>query len=155
MSRLAGAIDGVIGVDPHRDTLAALASDMVGGLLAQTSVRAEAAGYRRLLDFAQAQVPGRRCWAVEGAGSYGAGLAAFLQAHGERVVEVGRPKRPPRRTGAKSDALDAVRAARETLAHDHPLHPVAVATGKRCGCCWPPATAPAPPRSAPPISSRP
>ena len=27
----------------------------------------------------QAQVPGRRCWAVEGAGSYGAGLAAFLQ----------------------------------------------------------------------------
>jgi transposase len=39
------------------------------------------------------------------------------------VVEVGRPKRPPRRTGAKSDALDAVRAAREALAHDHPLAP--------------------------------
>src|SRR5215217_2354443 len=31
------------------------------------------------------------------------------------------PKRPPRRGGAKSDALDAVRAAREALAHDHPL----------------------------------
>jgi transposase len=58
---------------------------------------------------------------VEDAGSYGAGLAAFLHAHGERVVEVGRPKRPPRRAGAKSDALDAVRAAREALAHDHPL----------------------------------
>ena len=68
-------------------------------------------------------MPGRRCWAVEGAGSYGAGLAAFLQAEGERVVEVGRPKRPPRRTGAKSDALDAVRAAREALVHDHPLAP--------------------------------
>jgi transposase len=79
-------------------------------------------GYRRLFDFAQAQVHGRRCWA-EGAGSYGAGLAAFLQAYGERVVEVGRPKRPPRRTGAKSDALDAVRAAREALAQDHPLAP--------------------------------
>jgi transposase len=123
MSRLAGAIDGVIGVDPHRDTLAAAATDAVGGLLAQTSVSADAVGYRRLLDFAQAQVPGRRCWAVEGAGSYGAGLAAFLQARGERVVEVGRPKRPPRRTGAKSDALDAVRAAREALAQDHPLAP--------------------------------
>ena len=123
MSRLGDAIDGVIGVDTHRDTLAAAATDQVGGLLAQTSVRAEAAGYRRLFDFAQAQVPGRRCWAVEGAGSYGAGLAAFLQAHGERVVEVGRPKRPPRRSGAKSDALDAVRAAREALAHDHPLAP--------------------------------
>jgi transposase len=50
-------------------------------------------------------------------------LAAFLQSEGERVVEVGRPKRPPRRTGAKSDALDAVRAAGEALALDHPLAP--------------------------------
>jgi transposase len=104
-------------------TLSCPTTDPVGGLLAQTSVWADAGGYRRLLAFAQAQVPGRRCWAVEGAGSYGAGLAAFLQAQGERVVEVGRPKRPPRRTGAKSDALDAVRAAREALAHDHPLAP--------------------------------
>jgi transposase len=91
-------------------------------LLAQTSVRADAGGYRRLLAFAQAQVPGRRCWAVEGAGSYGAGLTAFLQAHSERVVEVGRPRRPARR-GGKSDALDAVRAAREALVQDHPLTP--------------------------------
>jgi transposase len=95
----------------------------VGGLLAQTSVRADAGGYRRLLDFAQAQVPGQRCWAVEGAGSYGAGLTSFLQAHSEWVVEVGRPKRPPRRSGAKSDALDAVRAGREALTQDHPLAP--------------------------------
>ena len=72
LTRLAGAIDGVIGVDTHRDTLAAAATDPVGGLLAQTSVSADAVGYRRLLDFARAQVPGRRCWAVEGAGSYGA-----------------------------------------------------------------------------------
>jgi transposase len=39
------------------------------------------------------------------------------------VVEIGRPKRPLQRSGAKSDALDAVRAAREALAHDHPLAP--------------------------------
>ena len=123
MTRLAGTVDGVIGVDTHRDTLAAAATDPVGGVVAQTSVTADAAGYRRLLEFARAQLPGRRCWAVEGTGSYGAGLAAFLHAHGERVVEVGRPKRPPRRTGAKSDALDALRAAREALAHDHPLAP--------------------------------
>jgi transposase len=123
MSGLNGSIDGVIGVDTHRDTLAAAATDPVGGLVAQTSVSADAAGYRRLLDFALVKVPGRRCWAVEGAGSYGAGLVAFLQARGERVVEVGRPKRPLRRTGAKSDALDAVRAAREALAHDYPLAP--------------------------------
>jgi hypothetical protein len=48
MTRLAGTIDGMIGVDPHRDTLAAAATDMVGGLRAQTSVSADAAGYRRL-----------------------------------------------------------------------------------------------------------
>lgn len=63
MTRLTGAVDGVIGVGPHRDTLAAAAIDPVGGLLAQTSVRADAGGYRRLLDFAQAQVSGQRCWA--------------------------------------------------------------------------------------------
>jgi transposase len=155
MSRLAGAIDGMIGVDTHRDTLAAAATDPVGGLLAQISVSADAAGYRRLFDFARGQVPGQRCWAVEGAGSYGAGLAAFLKAKGERVVEVGRPKRPPRRSGAKSDALDAVRAAREALAHDYLLAPRRVGIGRRCGSCWPPATAPVRPRSAPSTSSRP
>ena len=41
----------------------------------------------------------------------------MLHTHGERVVEVARPKRPARRTGAKTDAIDAVRAARETLGH--------------------------------------
>ena len=65
MRRLAGAIDGVIGVDPHRDSLGAAVTDPVGGVLAQTSVSADAAGYQQLLAFARAQVPGRRCWAVE------------------------------------------------------------------------------------------
>jgi transposase len=123
MTRLADSVDGVIGVDTHRDTLAAAAVDGIGGMLAQYSVSAEASGYRRLLSFARAQVPGRRCWAVEGVGSYGAGLAEFLQAHGERVVEVGRSKRPAPRTSAKSDALDAARAAREALAQDHLIAP--------------------------------
>ena len=123
MTRLAETVDGVIGVDTHRDTLAAAATDRVGGTLAQTSAAADLAGYQELLGFAQAQVPGQRCRAVEGAGSYGAGLSAFLQARGERVVEVGRPKRPARRTGAKSDALDALRAAREALVCDHPVAP--------------------------------
>jgi transposase len=39
------------------------------------------------------------------------------------MVEIGRPKRPTRRSGAKSDALDAVRAAREALACDHLVAP--------------------------------
>jgi transposase len=119
MPMLAELVDGVIGVDTHRDTLAAAAVTNLGGVLAQTMTSADAAGYQRLLDFADLHLPGRRCWAVEGAGSFGAGLAGFLQQHGERVVEVARPKRPASRSGAKSDALDAVRAARQTLGEDH------------------------------------
>jgi transposase len=116
---LADTVDGVIGVDTHRDTLAAAAVTPIGRIIAQTHTTADPGGYPTLLDFAQTQIPGQRCWAVERTGSYGAGLACFLLAHGERVVEVGRPKRPVSRTGAKSDAVDALRAAREALAFDH------------------------------------
>ena len=115
MPVLAELVDGVIGVDTHRDTLAAAALSSVGGVLAQTAVRADAAGYQALLGFADTHLVGRRCWAIEGAGSYGAGLAALLRSLGEQVVEAGRPKRPPRRTSPKTDAIDAVRAARDAL----------------------------------------
>jgi transposase len=115
---LAELVDGVIGVDTHRDTLTAAAVSHLGGVLAHTTISADAAGYQRLLGFAHRHLPGRRCWAVEGAGSFGAGLAGFLHQHGEPVVEIARPKRPAHRSGAKSDALDAVRAAREALGQD-------------------------------------
>src|SRR5215211_2509389 len=46
-------------------------------------------------------------------------LTAFLLERGEWVVEVDRPARPARRNGAKSDELDAIRAAHEALARDH------------------------------------
>jgi transposase len=39
------------------------------------------------------------------------------------VVEIDRPKRPRGRHGAKSDALDAIRAGREALARDHLTSP--------------------------------
>ena len=66
--------------------------------------------------------PGRRAFAVEGTGSYGAGLTRFLTGSGERVFEVGRlPKQ--RRGGGKTDALDAVRAARSVLAQERPATP--------------------------------
>ena len=101
MTVLADRVNGVIGVDTHRDTLTAAAVTAVGGLLGQLVVAADGAGYQRLLDFARARVPGRRCFAVEGAGSYGAGLTRLLVERGEWVVEVDRPKRPVRR-GARA-----------------------------------------------------
>jgi transposase len=62
-------------------------------------------------------------WAVEGTGSFGAGLTSLLTGRGETVVEVDRPKRPARRNGAKSDLLDAARIAREVLAGEHLARP--------------------------------
>ena len=57
-----------------------------------------------------------RAWAVEGISGHGAGLTRHLQASSEIVIELDRPKRAARRNGAKSDPLDAIRAAREAMA---------------------------------------
>jgi hypothetical protein len=91
--------------------------------LGTTEEPADIDGYRSLLHFSRHDVPSQRCWAVEGSSSYGAGLTEFLFGQGERVVEVRRTKRPPRRGGRKSDALDAVRIAREVLSSDHLIEP--------------------------------
>ncbi|MBZ9645440.1 IS110 family transposase [Streptomyces sp. PSKA30] len=123
MTMLAEQADGVIGVDTHRDTLAAAAVSPIGAVLSTTDAPANVRGYRRLLDFARKHIPGRRCWALEGIGSYGAGLATFLDQAGERVVEVCRPKRPAVRGGRKTDMLDAIRAAKEALASEHLIQP--------------------------------
>ena len=138
MAMLAELVDGAIGVD----TLTAAAVSNLGGVLAQTTTSADAAGYQHLVGFACSPVPGRRVWAVEGAGSFGAGLAGFLQQAGAHVLEVGRPKRPASRTGAKSDALDAVRAAQEALGQSTWPPRASVASRRLCGCCWPPDAAP-------------
>ena len=61
---------------------------------------------RRRFSWRIRHAPGRRAFAVEGTGSFGAGLARFLVAHGERVLEVGRLRRE-RALAAKTDALDA------------------------------------------------
>jgi len=61
--------------------------------------------------------PQPRAWAIEGSGSYGAGLVRFLSERGERVLEVHRLTRD-RRSHAKTDAIDAVRAARTALSRD-------------------------------------
>ncbi|MEU2165762.1 hypothetical protein QRN89_00220 [Streptomyces chengbuensis] len=95
MTMLAEQVDGVIGVDTHRDTLAAAAVSPIGAVLASTDSPANARGYQCLLDFARQQVPGRRCWALEGVGSYGAGLAVFLDQAGEQ----GRRGLPPETSG--------------------------------------------------------
>ena len=74
-----------------------------------------------MLRLAEQHAPGRRVFAVEGTGSFGAGLTRFLVSHEERVLEVGRLRRE--RQSGKSDALDAIRAARSVLAQTRPARP--------------------------------
>ena len=113
---LAEEIDTVIGVDTHKDRhWHALVTAATGGVEASFASSADPAGYRHALAEARRLAPGRRLWAIEGAGAYGAGLRRFLAAQGERVCEAGRPGRRPGRQRAKSDAADAVRAARGVL----------------------------------------
>jgi transposase len=115
MNSLTELVDVVIGVDTHVLThTAAVVNAGTGGVMAELTVQATAAGYAELVELAD-QHSGLRAWAIEGTGGHGAGLTRHLQQHGEVVVELDRPERAQRRNGAKSDPLDAVRAAREAL----------------------------------------
>jgi transposase len=116
---LADELDYVIGVDTHRDehVLAALTAT-AAAVVAGQAVRANARGYRETLRFAERYADGRRAWAIEGTGSYGAGLARYLAERGETVLEVSRTPRAERRLRGKDDALDAARTARAALAGD-------------------------------------
>jgi transposase len=118
LTDLREVVDVVIGVDTHVHTHSAAVVDAAtGGVLGEITVDATAEGYVELVEFAGEHAT-LRVWAIEGTGGHGAGLSRHLLERGERVVELDRPKRARRRNGAKSDRLDAVRAAREALARD-------------------------------------
>src|SRR5919202_3102363 len=120
---LAEQIDFVVGVDTHKHTHTAALVTPTGRLVTHLTVTADATGYAHLLRFAREQAAGRRVWAIEGTGSFGAGLTTHLLEHTEWVVEIDCPKGPARRNGAKTDELDALRAAREALAREHLAQP--------------------------------
>jgi transposase len=123
MHILAELVDLVIGVDTHNHThTAAVVTAATGAVVAQATVPATPVGYQQLLQLAE-QHHGQRVWAIEGTGGYGAGLTRLLAAHHEQVVELDRPKRAARRHRAKSDPIDATRAAREALARDRLAQP--------------------------------
>ena len=101
-----------IGVDTHKEAHLAVALDRLGGQLGSRGFATTPAGYRGLLCWAREL--GVPAFAVEGTGSYGAGLCRFLEAAGVKVFECGRPRRQERRRG-KSDLIDAALAARRLL----------------------------------------
>jgi transposase len=126
---LADELDFVLGVDTHRDVHAVGVIEVRTGVVVfEATIAADSGGYAEALRLAQRHAPGRRAFAVEGTASFGAGLTRFLVERGERVFEVGRLRRD-RLSGGKTDALDAVRAARSVLTQKRPSTPRS--TGER------------------------
>ena len=106
-----------VGVDTHLDLHVAVALDHLGRRLGELTVPTTEAGYAELLGWAEVLGDLERI-GIEGAGSFGAGLARFLRARGVEVLEVlevlevGRPKRRDEHRSGKSDPIDAELAAR-------------------------------------------
>ena len=104
----------LIGVDPHKATVAVAAVDEIGELVECATFLQNRAGLRALGRWAK-RFPERR-WAVENAGGLGRYLAQRLAAAGESVVDV-PPKLSARvrvlSTGnaRKNDGLDALATA--------------------------------------------
>ena len=114
---LADQVDYVVGVDTHRDEHVLAVVVAVDGCGCGATVGGDQlADTEQALRFAAEHADGRRVWAVEGAGHYGAGLARHLSGRGETVLEAGRSPRNERRLHGKDDGLDAIRAARTVLA---------------------------------------
>ena len=105
------------GVDTHADVHVAAALNELGALLGTKSFATTPTGYAALADWLTAFGPIAQV-GVEGTGSYGAGLTRSLHARGIDVVEVDCPNRHDRHRAGKSDTLDAISAARATLAGD-------------------------------------
>jgi transposase len=117
-----------VGVDTHKRSHAVVALDRLGRELGRRQVAASSPGYLELLEWARSF--GEPAFAIEGTGSYGAGLTRLLLAAGLVVYEVERPRRQERRRG-KTDLLDAERAARKLLAEDGLAIPRAAAGAER------------------------
>src|SRR4051812_18150003 len=72
---LADQLDYVVGIDPHRDSHALAVVHVVSGaVLFEAAVDASSDGYAHALTLVDQHAPGRRAFAVEGTGTFGAGL---------------------------------------------------------------------------------
>ena len=102
---LADQLDYVIGVDTHlEEHVLAVVAVPSGAVAGRRSIAADARGYAAALRFAATAADGARAWAIDGAGSYGAGLARYLSAPGETVLEISLTPHSERRLKGKDDA---------------------------------------------------
>lgn len=110
---------GVVGIDPHKRTLTATVLDWRGGNLGARAFPVSEEGHRAMEAWALGFGPVGR-WGVEGASGLGRHTAAYLAGQGHDVRDVCPNRTNERRRarqGAKSDAEDSLRIAREVLAN--------------------------------------
>jgi hypothetical protein len=70
---LADELDFVVGVDPHRDLHATGVVEVRSGVVVfASSVTADSGGFAEAVRVAERHAPGRRAFAVEGTGPFGA-----------------------------------------------------------------------------------
>lgn len=112
----------IIGVDPHKDVLVAVAVDGNGRQLAVREAAARPRGFKTLLSWANGFE--QRLWAVEDVRHVAGGFVRFLLAADERVVwvptQMSSDFRKRLRSSGKSDPIDALACARAALAEDLP-----------------------------------
>ena len=115
---VADAYGFVVGVDTHaKFHWYAVVEAGTGGLLDQAKFATNQAGLARAADWIGRRTPGDPNGVLvscEGTGTYGAKLAKALLGLGYRVVDASSPKRDL--GGSKNDVIDAIKAARSTLA---------------------------------------
>jgi transposase len=115
-----------VGVDTHKHRHVAVALGALGEVLGELVIPASVGGYGELVVWLTG-LAGDVVVGIEGAGSYGAGLCQHLRDAAVTVVEVERPRRRDRRAG-KSDAIDALLAAKRVLAGEGTSTPRAAGT---------------------------
>src|SRR4051812_15555322 len=106
--------EGILGVDAHRDTHAAVLVDPLGRVVAAETFATTRRGMHALIAWARGRGTLRRA-GVEGTGSFGAGLTRALRLQGIEVIEVTRAARIGGRHRGKNDTRDAEAAARSVL----------------------------------------
>ena len=116
-----------VGIDTHKSTLAVCAVDELGRELAARQFANEPRSHRALHAWVLKEAPEERRFGVESTGWVGRGIACFLLAQGETVVDVRGSltdrQRQRLRGDGKSDPRDALAIARVT-AREERLPPV-------------------------------
>jgi hypothetical protein len=132
VAMLAEMVDGVIGVDTHRDFNQVEIARPSGAVIATRTFTNDSAGHAETLAWMVKHAPGPRLViSIEGTRSYGAGLARAAATAGLAVIEAEQPTRKHRRGKDKSDRIDAHLAVLYALGLDATKLPTPRADGDR------------------------